>query len=114
MPASLAVTRKFRDLDVSYRVEGMRARVEQAKASQAASRLDDVPFTKRSGEIVHLEVQIIPIVDGGRATAIVVSALDMTEKTRLTGELARLAGEHAMASEELQSTNEELETTNEE
>jgi len=114
MPANVALARKFRDLDISYRVEGMRARVEHAKASQAASRLDDVRFTKRSGEVLYLQVQILPIVDGGRTTAIVVSALDVTEQTRLSGDLARIAEQHAMASEELQSTNEELETTNEE
>src|SRR5262249_10231352 len=46
-----AIGRKFRDLDVSYRVEGLRARMEDVKSRQASVRMDALSFTRRSGEL---------------------------------------------------------------
>jgi two-component system, chemotaxis family, CheB/CheR fusion protein len=113
-PVASALARKFRDLEVSYRVEGLRARVEDVKARHAISRLDDVTFTRRSGDVVHADVTIAPLFDGHRLIGVLVYATEATEQARLKEQMARIAEQHATAIEELQSTNEELETTNEE
>jgi two-component system CheB/CheR fusion protein len=109
-----ALGRKFRDLDMSYRVEGLRARIEDVKARHTASRMDDVSFTRRSGDVVHADITISPLFDAHQLIGVVVYAIDATEQARLKEQTARIAEQHATAIEELQSTNEELETTNEE
>ena len=114
VPIANAVGRKFRDLDMSYRVEGLRARIEDVKARHAASRMEDVAFTRRSGDLLHADITISPLFDGHQLIGILVYAIDATEQTRLKEQTARIAEQHATAIEELQSTNEELETTNEE
>ncbi|HXG02636.1 MAG TPA: CheR family methyltransferase [Candidatus Binatia bacterium] len=114
VPATAALGRKFRDLDVSYRVEGLRARVEQVKNSQIPARLEHLTFTRRTGGLVHAEIHVVGILEGDRAGSIVVYGWDATESARLREQMERLAEQHATAIEELQSTNEELETTNEE
>jgi two-component system CheB/CheR fusion protein len=114
IPADGAVGRKFRDLDVSYRVEGLRAAIEEVKSRHAAVRLDEVTVMRRSGDPVQVELAITPVGDGSRLDAVVVSGADTTEVARLREQASRLAEQHATAIEELQSTNEELETTNEE
>jgi two-component system CheB/CheR fusion protein len=114
VPGANAVGRKFRDLDVSYRVEGLRARIEDAKARQAPARMDGVSFTRRNSEMVHVDMVITPISDGSRLLGVTVTALEATELARLKDQMMRVAEQHATAIEELQSTNEELETTNEE
>ena len=114
MPIGHAVARKFRDLDVSYRVEGLRARVEEVKSRHAPVRMDDVAFTRRNGEPAHAVIWIQPLLEGDRLLGIVVFALEATDHVRLKEQMSRIAEQHATAIEELQSTNEELETTNEE
>ena len=113
-PVPNALGRKFRDLDVSYRVEGLRARVEDVKARQTGARLADITFTRHNGEIVHANVTIAPLFDGHRLIGVLVSFEDATEYARLKEQMTRIAEQHATAIEELQSTNEELKTTNEE
>ena len=114
VPIANALGRKFRDLDMSYRVEGLRARIEDVKARHAASRMEDVAITRRSGDLLHADITISPLFDGHQLIGILVYAIDATEQTRLKEQTARIAEQHATAIEELQSTNEELETTNEE
>ncbi|PYN98247.1 MAG: chemotaxis protein CheR [Candidatus Rokuibacteriota bacterium] len=109
-----AIGRKFRDLDISYRVEGLRARVEEVKSAHIPSRIEHAMFTRRSGETVHAELTIVPMVEGNRVTVVAVYGTDATESARLRDQTTRLAEQHSTAIEELQSTNEELETTNEE
>lgn len=113
-PGANTVGRKFRDIDVSYRVEGLRARMEDVKARQASVRMDDVTFIRRSGDVVHANITIAPLFDAYRFIGLVVSADDATGYSRLKDQMTRIAEQHATAIEELQSTNEELETTNEE
>jgi two-component system, chemotaxis family, CheB/CheR fusion protein len=113
-PVPNAVARKFRDLDVSYRVEGLRVRIEDVKARHAPSRMENATFSRRNGEIVHADISIVPIFEAHRLIGIVVFAVDATEHARLKEQMGRIAEQHATAIEELQSTNEELETTNEE
>ena len=114
IPMASALARKFRDLDVSYRVEGLRARIEDVKARHAASRMDDVTFTRRNGDVIYADVTISPLFEAYRLIGILVYATEATEHARLKEQMARIAEQHATAIEELQSTNEELETTNEE
>jgi two-component system CheB/CheR fusion protein len=114
VPVASALARKFRDLDVSYRVEGLRARIEDVKARHAPSRIDDLTFTRRSGDIAHADITISPLFDGHRLIGVLVYAIESSEHARLKEQMGRIAEQHATAIEELQSTNEELETTNEE
>lgn len=114
IPSEHAVGHKFRDLDVSYRIEGLRARIEEVKTSQATGRLEDGTFTRRSGDLVHADISIVPVIEAQRVVAVTVVAVDATEHARLRAQMTRVAEQHATANEELQSTNEELETTNEE
>jgi two-component system, chemotaxis family, CheB/CheR fusion protein len=114
IPIASALARKFRDLDVSYRVEGLRARIEDVKARHAVSCMDDVSFTRRNGDVVHADVTISPLFEAYRLIGVLVYATEATEHARLKEQMARIAEQHATAIEELQSTNEELETTNEE
>ena len=114
IPVAAAIARKFRDLDVSYRVEGLRARIEDVKARHALARMENVTFARRNGEPAHTDITIQPLFEGHRLTGIVVFAMEATEHARLRDQMNRVAEQHATAIEELQSTNEELETTNEE
>jgi two-component system CheB/CheR fusion protein len=109
-----AVARKFRDLDVSYWVEGLRARIEDVKARHSATKMENATFTRRNGESVHTDISILPIVEAYRLVGVLVFAAEATEHARLKEQMNRVAEQHATAIEELQSTNEELETTNEE
>jgi len=115
IPTDNAVGRQFRDLDISYRAEGLRARIEDVKRVVVSVRLENVMFARRSGETVHVDFWISRVFDErSRTTAIAVAALDNTAVARFRDEIVRLGEQHATATEELQSTNEELETTNEE
>ena len=114
IPVASAIARKFRDLDMSYRVEGLRARIADVKARHSPARMENVTFLRRSGDPAHTDITIQPLFEGQRLTGIVVFAMEATEHARLKEEMNRVAEQHAIAIEELQSTNEELETTNEE
>src|SRR5262249_46647967 len=94
IPGENAIGRKFRDLDISYRVEGLRARIEEVKSAHIPARLDHVTFTRRSGELVHAEVTIIPMMEDNRVSAVVVYAADATESARLKHHLTHLAQHH--------------------
>ena len=114
IPNVNAVGKKFHELDVSYRVEGLRARMEEVKTRQGSARLDGISFTRRAGEIVQANFVIAPLFDAYRFIGLAVTAENATEHARLKDDMTRIAEQHATAIEELQSTNEELETTNEE
>jgi two-component system, chemotaxis family, CheB/CheR fusion protein len=115
IPAEHAIGRQFRDLDISYRAEGLRARIEDVKRAVVSVRLENVMFGRRSGENVHVDFWVARVFDErSRSAAILVAAIDNTAVARFREEVVRLGEQHATASEELQSTNEELETTNEE
>jgi len=114
IPVASALARKFRDLDISYRVEGLRARIEDVKARHAPAKMENATFTRRNGDIVHADISILPLFETYRLIGILVFAVEATEHVRLKEQMQRIAEQHATAIEELQSTNEELETTNEE
>jgi two-component system, chemotaxis family, CheB/CheR fusion protein len=110
-----ALGKQFRDLDVSYRVEGLRARIEEVKVSRVGARLENISLVRRSGEITPIDVTVTPLLNElDRVSAVAVTTVEVAERVRLREEVIRLAEQHAMATEQLQSTNEELETTNEE
>jgi two-component system CheB/CheR fusion protein len=115
LPLDAAIGRKFRDLNVSYRVEGLRARIEEVKQKRAPARMDGVSIQRRSGDAAHASFTIAPLFDERqRLSGVLVLADDVTDGARLREEMSRLGEEYATATEELQSTNEELETANEE
>ena len=114
IPTESALGRKFRDLDISYRAEGLRARMEEAKEGRVPVRLEQLEFTRRSGLSVHVDVRIVPLLERHRLLGLVVTVVDVSESARLRDEVARVTEQNATVTEELQSTNEELETTNEE
>ena len=114
VPPGQALLRKFRDLDVSYRVEGLRSRIEDMKSRRETLKMSNVTFSRRNGELVTADIVIVPLFEGTRMTSVLVVASDATEQARLRDQMTRVAEQHATAIEELQSTNEELETTNEE
>jgi two-component system, chemotaxis family, CheB/CheR fusion protein len=67
------------------------------------------------GEVIHLEVQITPLIDGNQnLLGASISFTDVTLSRRFQQELEHTNRELEDAYAELQSTNEELETTNEE
>ena len=115
VPLEHVAGKKFRDLDISDRAEGLRARIEEVKAARTALKLEDVVFTRRSGLTVHAEIHLTPLLDDHqRFIGVLLAATDVSEQARLRDQLGRLTEQHATANEELQSANEELETTNEE
>ena len=115
IPAENAIGRQFRDLDISYRAAGLRARIEDVKRTVVSVRVENVMFGRRSGETVHVDLWIARVFDErSRSAAILVAAADNTAVARFRDEVVRLGEQHATATEELQSTNEKLETTNEE
>jgi two-component system CheB/CheR fusion protein len=110
-----ALGRKFRDLDISYRIEGLRSRVEEVKTTHSNAHLEGARFTRRSGQEIHVSIAVSPLyIDRRRLGGILVIADDVTDMASLRDEVARVTEQSATANEELQSTNEELETTNEE
>jgi two-component system CheB/CheR fusion protein len=114
VPVAAAVGRNFRDLDVSYRVEGLRARIEDVKTRHRPVRMESISFARRNGDTVHADISIVPFFESQRLVGVLVFAAEASELVRLKEQMGRIAEQHATAIEELQSTNEELETTNEE
>ncbi len=115
VPADNALGRKFRDLDISYRIDGLRARLEEVRTTQMHSQIQDVAFGRRAGDTMHVNVRIAPLYDDRRRlSGVMIAVNDMSTYWQLRDELDRLGEQSATANEELQSTNEELETTNEE
>jgi len=107
------VGRRFRDLDVSFRVPGLRAAVERVKAGSTGERLADVsPSDASAGTVVALSVT--PITDDGRVAAMLVCAEDRSDVAALTAQIRILADELQMTSEHMQQSNEELHAANEE
>ena len=106
--------RPFRDLDVSYRPVELRSHIEQAQGERRSVRVPNVDLA-RGSDHMHLEVHVIPIVDGESGLlGVNLFFQDVTEARRLQDELEHANRQLESAYEELQSTNEELETTNEE
>jgi two-component system, chemotaxis family, CheB/CheR fusion protein len=109
------IGRPFRDLDLSYRPVELRGYIEQAQVERRPTRVPGVEYLRSPGDVVHLEVQINPLVDTDASLlGVALIFLDVTAARQLHDELEHANRQLETAYEELQSTNEELETTNEE
>jgi two-component system CheB/CheR fusion protein len=112
--SSRDIGRPFRDLDLSYRPVELRRYIEQAQVERRTLRVGDVEYV-RSGELIHLEIQISPLTaSDGSLLGVNIVFNDVTAARRLQDDLEQAHQQLEAAYEELQSTNEELETTNEE
>jgi two-component system CheB/CheR fusion protein len=109
------VTRPFQDLEVSYRPLGLRSKIQQVYVDRRPSPVYEVEWPAGSGEVIHLEVQILPLIEDNQALlGASISFTDVTRSRRYKEELEHANQGLEDAYAELQSTNEELETTNEE
>jgi two-component system, chemotaxis family, CheB/CheR fusion protein len=109
------IGRPFQDLEVSYRPLELRSRIQQVYMERRPSQIHEVDWPTTSGEVVQLEMQILPLVDDNQVLlGASVSFADVTRSRRYKEELEHANQELEDAYAELQSTNEELETTNEE
>ena len=109
------LARPFQDLELSYRPLELRSKIQQAYVERRPSQPDEVEWPTPSGEVAHLQVQVVPLLDEDQT--LLGASIDFTDVTRSRRYKEEL--EHANqgledAYAELQSTNEELETTNEE
>jgi two-component system, chemotaxis family, CheB/CheR fusion protein len=109
------LARPFQDLELSYRPLELRSRIQQAYLDRRPSLVDEVEWPTASGEVVHLQVQVVPLLDDDQALlGASISFADVTRSRRYKEELEHANQGLEDAYAELQSTNEELETTNEE
>jgi two-component system, chemotaxis family, CheB/CheR fusion protein len=107
--------RPLQDLEISYRPVELRSHIEAASASRVGATLRQIEWRPAGGEARSLEVQVLPLLDGGGVlVGVSVAFQDQTVQNQLRGQLEHANQELETAYEELQSANEELETTNEE
>lgn len=105
----------FRDLELAYRPEDLRSRIEQVLAERRPLLLSEVEWVTTPGPARYLDIELLPLMDtAGEMLGVSIRFDDVTSRRRI-GEELRLANQKLeTALEEVQSTNEELETTNEE
>jgi two-component system CheB/CheR fusion protein len=108
------VGRPFRDLELSYRPVELRGYMEQAQQERRTLRIVDVEHLRAPGDVMQLQVRVIPLVEDGNPLGVLIAFDDVSAAARLREELQQTHRELETAYGELQSTNEELETTNEE
>jgi signal transduction histidine kinase/CheY-like chemotaxis protein len=108
-----AIRRRFKDLDISFRVTGLRAAVERVKAGGPAESLSGVALPDASpGTTVTLSVA--PVADKGRPPAVLVCVEDRSDVIALTAQVKVLSEDLQTTTEQMEQTNEELHTANEE
>jgi two-component system CheB/CheR fusion protein len=109
------LNRPFQDLEISYRPLELRSKIQQVYVERRPSRIYEVEWPAALGEIAHLEVQIVPLIDQHQTLlGASIGFADVTRSRRYKEELEHANQGLEDAYAELQSTNEELETTNEE
>jgi two-component system, chemotaxis family, CheB/CheR fusion protein len=109
------IGRPFQDLEVSYRPLELRSKIQQVYLERRPSQIYELEWPVNSGEVVQMEVQILPLVDDNQVLlGASISFADVTRSRRYKEELEHANQGLEDAYAELQSTNEELETTNEE
>jgi two-component system CheB/CheR fusion protein len=107
--------RPFQDLEISYRPLELRSKIQQVAVERRPSTVHAVEWPTPSGEVAHLEVQVVPLTDDRQALlGASINFTDVTRSRRYKEELEHANQGLEDAYAELQSTNEELETTNEE
>jgi two-component system CheB/CheR fusion protein len=112
--AAADVGRPLQDLTLSYRPVELRAPIERAYAERQAVKLGAVEHPGPDGELLTLDVCVVPLFGERRILGVSVTFSDVTAYQRLQTDLQEANQALETAFEELQSTNEELETTNEE
>ena len=109
------LARPFQDLELSYRPLELRSKIQQAYVERRPSQIDEVEWPTPSGEVAHLQVQVVPLLDEDQTLlGASINFTDVTRSRRYKQELEHANQGLEDAYAELQSTNEELETTNEE
>src|SRR5215218_6054653 len=109
------LARPFQDLELSYRPLELRSKIQQAYLERRPSPIEEVEWPTAAGEVAHLQVQVVPLLDDQQALlGASISFADVTQSRRYKEELEHANQGLEDAYAELQSTNEELETTNEE
>jgi two-component system, chemotaxis family, CheB/CheR fusion protein len=109
------IARPFQDLELSYRPLELRSKIQQASVERRPSQIDEVEWPTPSGEVAHLQVQVVPLIDDHQTLlGASINFTDVTRSRRYKEELEHANQGLEDAYAELQSTNEELETTNEE
>jgi two-component system, chemotaxis family, CheB/CheR fusion protein len=116
------LARPFQDLELSYRPLELRSKIQQVYVERRPSQVDEVEWPTPSGEVAHLQVQVLPLIDDQQTLlGASINFTDVTRSRRYKQELGHASQglEDAYAElqstvEELQSTNDELETMNEE
>ena len=109
------LARPFQDLELSYRPLELRSKIQQVHVERRPSKIDEAEWPTPSGEVAHLEVQVVPLVDDQQTLlGVSINFTDVTRSRRYKQELEHANQGLESAYAELQSTNEELETTNEE
>ena len=109
------LARPFQDLELSYRPLELRSKIQQVYVERRPSQVDEVEWPTPSGEVAHLEVQVVPLIDDHqKLLGASINFSDVTRSRRYKEELEHANQGLEDAYAELQSTNEELETTNEE
>jgi two-component system, chemotaxis family, CheB/CheR fusion protein len=109
------LARPFQDLELSYRPLELRSKIPQVYVERRPSQVDEVEWPTPSGEVAHLEVQVVPLIDEQQVLlGASINFTDVTRSRRYKQELEHVNQGLEDAYAELQSTNEELETTNEE
>jgi two-component system CheB/CheR fusion protein len=108
------IGRPFQDLEVSYRPLELRSKIQQVYLERRPSEIQEVEWASAAGEVLQLEVQLLPLLDDHQVLGVSISFADVTRSRRYREELEHANQGLEDAYAELQSTNEELETTNEE
>jgi two-component system, chemotaxis family, CheB/CheR fusion protein len=109
------LARPFQDLELSYRPLELRSKIQRVYAERRSSQIDEVEWPTPSGEVAHLQVQVVPLIDEHQSLlGASINFTDVTRSRRYKEELEHANQGLEDAYAELQSTNEELETTNEE
>ena len=109
------VGRPFQDLEISYLPLELRSKIQQVYVERRPSPIFEAELATGAGEVLHLEVQVNPLIDEQQLLlGAAVSFADVTRSRRYKEELEHANQGLEDAYAELQSTNEELETTNEE
>jgi two-component system, chemotaxis family, CheB/CheR fusion protein len=109
------LARPFQDLELSYRPLELRSKIQQAYLERRPSPIEEVEWPTAAGEVAHLQVQVVPLIDDQQALlGASISFADLTRSRRYKQELEHANQGLEGAYAELQSTNEELETMNQE
>ena len=109
------LARPFQDLELSYRPLELRSKIQQVYVERRPSPTDEAEWPTPSGEVAHLQVQVVPLIDDQQTLlGASINFTDVTRSRRYKQELEHANQGLEDAYAELQSTNEELETTNEE